>query len=147
MVQYNMIIHNTWHWRTEETRLAKFAKDTPWLVLTASLSDIFWVHFGENSPWWYLCMMWKVEHYIWVLPVTQSTNRACHTGSHYWDYYPGALSWYQVIETCLKIGFNIDRLVQERHNSIANALELCLSCTNPLRYWGLSQYKDVVLPV
>ena len=25
----------------------------------------------------------------------------------------------------------IDGLVQERHNSIANTLELCLSCTNP----------------
>ena len=28
--------------------------------------------------------------------------------------------------------FHIDGLVQERHNSIANAMELCLSCTNPL---------------
>ena len=27
-----------------------------------------------------------------------------------------------------------DVLVQEGHNSIANALELCLSCTNPLIY-------------
>ena len=26
---------------------------------------------------------------------------------------------------------NIDRLMQERRNSIANALDLCLSCTNP----------------
>ena len=28
----------------------------------------------------------------------------------------------------------LDGLMQERHNSIANALELCLSCTNPLKY-------------
>ena len=28
----------------------------------------------------------------------------------------------------------IDGLVQERHDSIANALELCLSCTNPLEW-------------
>ena len=28
----------------------------------------------------------------------------------------------------------ISRLVQERCNCIANALELCLSCTNPLRW-------------
>ena len=27
---------------------------------------------------------------------------------------------------------DIDGLMQERHNSIANALELCLSCINPL---------------
>ena len=29
---------------------------------------------------------------------------------------------------------DIDKLVQERRNSIANALELRLSCTNPLIY-------------
>ena len=28
----------------------------------------------------------------------------------------------------------IDGLVQQRRNSIANALELCLSCTNPLKW-------------
>ena len=28
--------------------------------------------------------------------------------------------------------YNIDELVQERRNSIANALELRVSCTNPL---------------
>ena len=26
---------------------------------------------------------------------------------------------------------NIEALVQQKHNSIANALGLCLSCTNP----------------
>ena len=39
---------------------------------------------------------------------------------------------------CLKyvpfIANNIDGLVQERRNSIANALELCLSCTNPSKW-------------
>ena len=29
---------------------------------------------------------------------------------------------------------HIDDLVQERHNSVANALELCLSCTKPLMW-------------
>ena len=29
----------------------------------------------------------------------------------------------------------VDKLVQERHNSIANALELCLSCTNPSMWY------------
>ena len=29
----------------------------------------------------------------------------------------------------------IDGLVQERCNSIANALELCLSCTNPSKWF------------
>ena len=32
---------------------------------------------------------------------------------------------------------HIDGLVQERHNAIANALDLCLSSTNPpIWYWG-----------
>ena len=30
--------------------------------------------------------------------------------------------------------FHVDGLMQERHNSIANALELRLSCTNPSIY-------------
>ena len=33
--------------------------------------------------------------------------------------------WYRVVTSC-----HINGLVQERHNSIANTLELCLSCTN-----------------
>ena len=28
----------------------------------------------------------------------------------------------------------VDELVQEKRNSIANVLELCLSCTNPSMY-------------
>ena len=31
---------------------------------------------------------------------------------------------------------HFDGLVQERHNSIANKLELCLSCTNPSIWWS-----------
>ena len=31
----------------------------------------------------------------------------------------------------MRMIYYIDGLVQERRNSIANALELCLSCTNP----------------
>ena len=33
---------------------------------------------------------------------------------------------------CYTYKHNIDGLMQERQNSIANALELCLSCTNPI---------------
>ena len=35
----------------------------------------------------------------------------------------------------------ISGLVQERHNSIANALELRLSCTNPSK-WGVQAYAE-----
>ena len=34
----------------------------------------------------------------------------------------------------------IERLVLERHNSIANALKLHLSCTNPSRWWSCPGY-------
>ena len=36
----------------------------------------------------------------------------------------------------MTLNFNIDGLVQERRNSIANALELRLSCTNPSIFGG-----------
>ena len=43
-----------------------------------------------------------------------------------------AYSWDGKVDIDIQIQDNyLDELVQERHNSIANALELCLSCTNP----------------
>ena len=38
---------------------------------------------------------------------------------------------------------HVDGLVQERHNSIANALDLCLSCTIPLM-WCVYTYVNLV---
>ena len=40
-----------------------------------------------------------------------------------------------------EIRWDIDGLVQEKHNSIANALELHFSCTNPLDIDGLVQER------
>ena len=42
---------------------------------------------------------------------------------------------------------NFDGLMQEVHNSIASALELNLSCTNPLIYWMIcyTQYRVMVM--
>ena len=37
--------------------------------------------------------------------------------------------------------FYFDGLVQERPNSIANALELCLSCTNPSICVSMTEVK------
>ena len=49
--------------------------------------------------------------------------------------------WSVIYFTLSKIvSTHTDRLVQERHNSIANALELHLSWTNPLILW----YHDTV---
>ena len=39
-----------------------------------------------------------------------------------------------VYEEVMVCNVHVDGLVQERHNSIANALELHLSCTNPSMY-------------
>ena len=57
-----------------------------------------------------------------------------YTAEILWVYMvpPGALS----LENPKSLRDNIDRLVQERRNSIANALELRLSCTNPSIYKG-----------
>ena len=46
--------------------------------------------------------------------------------------------WWTILLTSASLGlseltFHFDWLMQERHNSIANALELHLSCTNPSR--------------
>ena len=41
----------------------------------------------------------------------------------------------------------IDGLVQEGHNSIANALELRLSCTNPSIWWKFYSYTAVLYAV
>ena len=40
----------------------------------------------------------------------------------------------------------IDGLGQERHNSIANALELCVSCTNPsyIYIYDYTSYDDSI---
>ena len=59
----------------------------------------------------------------------------------YLNHYLG-LFWSVSIPSMCKFMGNISGLVQERRNSIANAMELLLSCTNPSLYackwWGLS---------
>ena len=45
---------------------------------------------------------------------------------------------------CQGVPSHIDGLVQERRNSIANALELRLSCTNP-SIWGTSSPSDSII--
>ena len=49
------------------------------------------------------------------------------------DYIYGYIFFRAPISIC-----HIDGLVQERHNSIANALELRLSCTNPSIWYTVS---------
>ena len=46
----------------------------------------------------------------------------------------------------LQFVFDIDGLVQERHNFIANALELRLSCTNPSIFAATSLAFLMMMP-
>ena len=46
----------------------------------------------------------------------------------------GARSWRSIV-LCALLDYDVDGLTQERCNSIAKALELHLSCTNPLMCW------------
>ena len=50
------------------------------------------------------------------------------------QYFPSSLTLFEAIyNSSLQARYQIAGLVQERRNSIANALELRLSCTNQLR--------------
>ena len=51
-------------------------------------------------------------------------------------YIPEEHIWMQILwkDVCENYILKIDGLVQERCNSIAKALELHLSCTNPLKW-------------
>ena len=73
--------------------------------------------------------------------------------SHFYDNISKAISitknpvfWQPEIEIFLMI-YHVDGLVQERCDSSALAMELCLSCTNPpiygftLCWWQLNLYN------
>ena len=66
-------------------------------------------------------------------------------GAHVTDDFPCKSNSTATIRNSLKILMHamshIDGLVQERCNSIANAMELRLSCTNPSIYASLSRKK------
>ena len=53
----------------------------------------------------------------------------------YWPWQHQYVTWviidFLLVRLC---AIHIDKLVQERYNSIANALELRVSCTNPLTW-------------
>ena len=78
------------------------------------------------------CSVWPLtfteKRWWWSLLFYQTRLNSCQTstcqirGFKIWAMCPHYL-WHYV-----------DGLVQERHTSTANALELCLSCTNPSTY-------------
>ena len=64
----------------------------------------------------------------------------CHSGKYLWSF-PQYGSINSAVIFYILQQEHVDGLVQERHNSIANALELCLSCTNP-SIWHRSCIPD-----
>ena len=84
----------------------------------------------------------------------QSTLAWCHQAtSHYWSHcWPRSMPTYDITRPqWINTIRHIDVLVQERRNSIANALELRLSCTNPstytLRNWVIIDSGNGMSPV
>ena len=82
----------------------KFTKDTPHLTLSGKLCSVYCKDLGENWP------RYKgTAQYSFILKKKKQKNKTAAQGQ-------------------------INGLVQERHNSIVDALELRLSCTNPSKY-------------
>ena len=50
------------------------------------------------------------------------------------DFILRSIKYIHIFNNCSELRYHIDGLVQERRNSIANALELRLYCTNPSKY-------------
>ena len=96
---------------------------------------------------WMFSMM--CTKHIWL---TLSQVMACclmapsHNLSKCWSKYmlPYGVTRPQWVNSCsMATAYNINGLVQERCNSIANALELCFSCTNSSIY---IHALDVTMP-
>ena len=74
---------------------------------------------------WCLCDVTVMNASIWYLHSIIRSTQVFHKVINLFDMR-------KILMHCTKL--YIDRLVQERCNSIANALELLLSCTNPSIY-------------
>ena len=120
-------------------------------------STLYDYQFLEPSCWW-ANIVWSVSVYddslYWIShsytgPVALWTA----TGISWWWLAIQAV-WVMRQESRWQPGQNrvvntnglwppqahLDGLVQERRNSIASAMELCLSCTNPSIWWFWNQW-------
>ena len=75
-----------------------------WMIL--SISQKSWMYYDPWRGHFYrfcyvlITFLWKPTCF---LSKTTSFNKAYHPGGHYWEYYPGALSWSQGTATHLKL--------------------------------------------
>ena len=102
------------------------------------------VHFDPSpKKYKYYSLIWHrvntLYHYIVSQTVhsiycTQNLPNACYSTSGISSYISTRLLWNNPTRICWVTWqiYHINGLVQEGHNSIANTLELRLSCNNPL---------------
>ena len=94
-----------------------------WRVPSLYYDAVTQPYYNDNMP----AAMW---HDMMYIPHHQSHSTAHYHPTHILFFFPAPGSWSRVHLTKEVIG-PINRLVQERCNSSALAMELRLSCTNP----------------
>ena len=84
---------------------------------------------------WRLCCHWLNKIFIVMRSILDHPSISIYikvlSVSHSMELADQKCYWHWVLDNDICWMDHFDGLVQERHNSIANALELRLSCTNP----------------
>ena len=112
-------------WATD-AKFNDFSMIVSFLEISRIFHDIQWffhdletdLNFNDFSRAVGTLILWLKSTVFWF---------KCHSGDFSWQYVH--IDTGNAMKEAL--GLYINRLVQERLNSIANALELHLSCTNP----------------
>ena len=114
-----------------------------WVQAPLCQSDWKWTLNGRHSAWiGHQLRLRKPEDYPWGFPI-ELISPSCYHGLHIVPMYQSSLivaSLSLLWHVCSHI--HIDGLVQERHNSIALAMEFRLSCSDPL-IWEGEHAQDV----
>ena len=94
---------------------------------------------------WSLQWSWQLDELLHKFTDDQCTVWAtdCSGTLHWTNQSKRLIEFWFTYPLCSKSTSQIDGLVQKRHNSIADALELRLSCTNPLR-WFHHKWASIV---
>ena len=88
---------------------------------------------GLSTLWWVKCTMKKTSLHLKESPMCKGVSKLVSNECAFITFQAKAFSLFNILEYILTPDVeHIDGLVQERRNFIANALELRLSCINPL---------------
>ena len=94
-----------------------------------------------------LCIM-SLKSYM-SLPNLPEANELRRIIPFYWEW-SGNMGFVMLIIAMLPVPLyrnHIDKFVQERRNSIAKSVELCLSCTNPSIYRYITPLVPLVISI